>query len=171
MHTAASLANAGDVPAPMRRTLPSRNPSVLQLAVCLDYRVIHPVRTDRVTPSLTLMPSLLPRLSVYLCAAAAAADSSCGDSSSTAQFQARLVRKAGAAAVSLAPQLAAVARPAAQHSAMLQLLGEQPNRLSQLAEPHALAVPWWIGGSESARDRSFAHVRTKHPIAGTPWAR
>ena len=66
MHTAASLANAGDAPAPMRRTLPPIDPSVLQLAVCLDYPVTHPVRTDRVTPSLTLIPSLVDVLAPLL---------------------------------------------------------------------------------------------------------
>ena len=87
------------------------------------------------------------------------------DSSSTAQLQAALVRVAVAAVVGPAPQHSAdSSSPASSTAQCHSAASEQLNRLSQLAGPQALAVPY--GGSGSAGDRSSARVRTRRPMAG-----
>ena len=131
----------------------------------MRMRLIH-ARTDREMPSLTLMPSLLRRVwPIAPC-------SNCSSRRAAFATEAALrsSRQRWCALqlpLSLVPRrstlLTAAARPAAQHSCH-SAASEQLNRLSQLAGPQALAVPY--GGSGSAGDRSSARVRTRRPMAG-----
>ena len=127
----------------------------------MRMRLIH-ARTDREMPSLTLMPSLRRRVWPLApcsnCSSRRAAFATAAALRSSKQRWCALQLP-----LPLVPRrstlLAAAARPAAQHSA-IQLLASSCNRLSQLTEPQALAVPH--GGSGP---RVIARLRACAPGA------